>query len=62
MRTERFTENGHEGWYIVDTATWKRTKVKELTPEQQSLSPWGIWNDTLLVERIEKGWSLDNWK
>lgn len=62
MREEYFTENGQEGWYIVDTDTWKRTKVKKLTPEQESLSPWGIWNDTLLIERIEEGWSLDNWK
>jgi hypothetical protein len=62
MREECLLKDEPECWYIVDTSTWKRTKVKELTPEQQSLSPWGIWNDTLLIERIEEGWSLDKWK
>lgn len=49
------------GWHIIDYDTWQRETVKELTGEQKKLSPWGTWNDTLLVERISQGWTLDKW-
>lgn len=49
------------GWQIVDYDTWQRETVNELSEEQKKLSPWGTWNDTLLVERISKGWTLDKW-
>ncbi|NYE07484.1 hypothetical protein F4694_004295 [Bacillus niacini] len=25
--------------------------------EQKQLSPWGTWNDTLLKERLDEGWT-----
>ena len=48
-------------WHIIDYETWNREKVEKLTDEQKQLSPWGIWNDTLLKDRIAEGWTLDNW-
>jgi hypothetical protein len=48
-------------WHIVDYKTWKNKRVDGLTDEQKKLSPWGIWNDTLLIKRLEQGWTLDNW-
>ena len=48
-------------WQIVDYDTWQRETVNELSEEQKKLSPWGTWNDTLLIERISQGWTLDNW-
>lgn len=50
------------GWHIVDTKTWKRELVRTLTPEQKQLSDWASWNDTLLRERLEQGWVLEEWK
>lgn len=50
------------GWFIVDEETREMTFVEKLTEDQLKLSPSGIWNDTLLISRIEEGWSLENWK
>lgn len=50
------------GWHIVNTKTLKRKFVEELNSEQKKLSPWGIWNDTLLKENLENGWRLVNWE
>ena len=37
-------------------------QVKELTGGgQKELSPWGIWNDTLLIERMMEGWTPEKW-
>ena len=49
------------GWHIVDVNTLKRQFVEKLSIEQKNLSPWGIWNDTLLKEQLERGWNLENW-
>jgi hypothetical protein len=57
------TENAFgEGWQIIDTSNWQRETKKKLTEEQKKLSPWGTWNDTLLIDRLDKGWTLENWK
>lgn len=61
MRTEYNVRGEFLGWHIVDTDTWERQLVKNLTSEQKQLSPWGIWNDTLLVENLTNEWSLDKW-
>lgn len=50
------------GWHIIDTDTMYHQLVKDLSIEQRQLSPWGIWNDTLLIERLVDGWSLENWQ
>ncbi len=63
----RFMRNSHIirgeflGWHIVDTETLHRKLVKNLTTEQKKLSPYGIWNDTLLIERLVDNWSLEKW-
>lgn len=44
-----------ENWWLWDGD--KEWKVDELNEEQKKLSYRGIWNDTLLIERIEQGWS-----
>ncbi|WP_156350813.1 hypothetical protein [Psychrobacillus sp. FJAT-21963] len=48
-------------WHIIDYDTWKRETVERMTEEQKQLSPWGIWNDTLLKQRLAEGWTLDRW-
>jgi hypothetical protein len=48
-------------WHIVDYETWKRESVAELSIEQKKLSPWGAWNDTLLIERLVAGWTPEKW-
>jgi hypothetical protein len=49
------------GWHIVNAETLYHELVKELTDEQKLLSPWGCWNDTLLIEMLDEGFSLQNW-
>ncbi|GGA49178.1 hypothetical protein [Psychrobacillus lasiicapitis] len=48
-------------WHIIDYDTWSRENVERLSKEQKQLSPWGIWNDTLLKQRLAEGWTLDKW-
>ncbi|SDS67534.1 hypothetical protein SAMN04487764_2775 [Gillisia sp. Hel1_33_143] len=50
-----------DGWHIVDAIAWKRQSFKKLNNNQKQLSPWGIWNDTLIKERMNNGWKLENW-
>ncbi len=45
-------------WWLWDGD--KAWKVKELTAEQRKLSVRGIWNHTLLIERIEQGWKPED--
>lgn len=61
MRTEHNVRGEFLGWHIVNTDTWQRQLVETLTPEQKKLSPWGIWNDTLLIENLVNDWSLEKW-
>lgn len=61
MRDEHNIRGEALGWHIIDTGTWKRELVKELTPEQKKLSDWASWNDTLLIEKLASDWSLEQW-
>ena len=61
MRTEHYIHGEFLGWHIINTDTWERELVKELSDDQKQLSPWGVWNDTLLIERLEEGWTLNSW-
>ena len=61
MKTEHSIRKEFIGWHIIDTETWKRVLVKNLTDEQKELSPFEIWNDTLLIENLVNGWNLENW-
>jgi len=44
---------GNNWWLWDGTKEWR---VGKLTSEQWKLPILGIWNDTLLIERIEAGW------
>ena len=57
MRSRHVIRGEFKGWHIINTKTKKRELVKELSNFQIGLSPWGIWNDTLLVERLVEGWT-----
>ena len=61
MRSKHVINGEFLGWHIIDTSTWKRTLSKQLTDLERSFSPWGIWNDTLLITRLEEGWSPEKW-
>lgn len=49
-------------WYIVDAKTNGMRLISNINEKFLSLSSDGIWNDTLLIERLEEGWTLENWK
>jgi hypothetical protein len=42
-------------WFLWDGE--REWKVDGLTDEQRHLPIRGVWNDTLLVQRIEEGWT-----
>ncbi|MBI5200447.1 MAG: hypothetical protein HY925_02575 [Elusimicrobia bacterium] len=42
-------------WWFWDGK--KEWKVGEITQEQRKLPILSVWNDTLLIERIEAGWT-----
>lgn len=47
-----------ETWWLWDGDNeWR---VDRLTAEQRKLPIRGVWNDALLVERIERGWTPEN--
>lgn len=45
-------------WWLWDGE--KEWKVGDLSTEQRKLPLRGIWNDTLLIQRIEAGWTPAN--
>lgn len=62
MRSKKTDREGNLiAWQIVDYETWNRTNVARLSEEQKKLSPWGTWNDTLLINRLNEGWTLERW-
>lgn len=46
-----------EVWWLWDGE--KSWKVGEITQEQRKLPLLGIWNDTMLIKRIESGWTAE---
>jgi len=61
MRTKHTIRGEFRGWHIVNTDTWQAQLVANLSEDQKKLSPWGVWNDTLLIQRLEDGWNLEDW-
>lgn len=47
-------------WQIVDYKTWQRYSEEELNIEAEQLSPWGIWNDTYLIDYMIDKWGRTN--
>jgi hypothetical protein len=62
MRSKHIIKGDFLVWHSLFTLTWKRQLVIKLTSNQKKLSPWRIWNDTLLIENLIENWSLENWK
>jgi hypothetical protein len=50
------------GWHIVHRETLERKFKKKLRKNHLKLSPHGIFNDTLIRERLESNWKLSKWK
>ena len=44
-------------WFWNGDEAWPEVPVKKLTDEQKRLPIEGIWNDTLLIERLESDWA-----
>jgi len=61
-RSKHFIRGEFIGWHIINRKTLKRELKKTLTQADLKLSPHGIMNDTLIAERLEEDWKLDNWK
>lgn len=53
---------GWRKWYEIDERIHSRKQVTLLDKHFLSLSSYGVWNVALLKDRIESGWSLENWK
>lgn len=45
-------------WWFWDGE--KEWRVGALTPEQRYMPMRGIWNDTLIIERLVEGWRAEN--
>lgn len=62
FRTDKTDSDGNFiAWQIVNYETWQRETLTQLTEEYKKLSPWDIWNDIFLIDRISEGWTLDKW-
>jgi hypothetical protein len=59
-RTEYIVRGEFLGWHIVDQITLKRELKQKLSADEILLSPHGITNDTLLIERLEFDWRIEN--
>ncbi|MGL4819523.1 MAG: hypothetical protein ACRC5C_06045 [Bacilli bacterium] len=61
FRSNTRDKEGNVTWYIVNPEPLRWNRVEALTEEHMKLSQWGIWNDTLLIERLKENWSLEMW-
>jgi hypothetical protein len=51
----------HLGWHIVNRKTLQRELKSKLEKEDLKLSPYGVFNDTLIIEYLENDWKLEEW-
>jgi hypothetical protein len=61
-RSEHKIRGEFLGWHIVNRTTLERKLKPYINETDIKLSPHGIMNDTLIVERIEQNWRLEKWK
>ena len=61
-RSEHNVRGESLGWHIVHKSTLKRELKTNLDEKDLKLSPHGIMNDTLIIERLEQNCRLENWK
>jgi len=52
---------GWRKWYMINERLNSRKLVTKIDDQFLTLSSFGIWNPALLKERLEEGWSLENW-
>ena len=62
VRSEHIIGEKIIGWHIINRKNLKRKLKKKLNKKDLNLSPHGIMNDTLIIERLEKNWNLAEWK
>ena len=60
-RTEHNIRGNFLGWFIVNRKTLQRELKEKLNTDELKLSPFGFMNDTLIIEKIEQNWKLENW-
>lgn len=59
FRAGAVNQQGHiETWWLWDGD--KEWKVGKLKPGMEKYPIRGVWNDTLLIQRIVEGWSHEN--
>ena len=51
----------HLGWHIINRVTLERKLIPKLKRKHFNLSPHGIFNDTLIKERLLNNWELSKW-
>jgi hypothetical protein len=61
-RSKHIIRGEFKGWHIIENQTLHRELKQVLSEEDIKLSPSGIFNDTLIIEYLEKDWRLQNWK
>lgn len=61
FRTEHIIGTEMIGWHIVDSRTLQLRLDRRLSPEEQKLSEWGMTSIPDLAERIETGWTPEDW-
>lgn len=61
-RSEHNIREEFLGWHIVHKSSLKRELKKSMNKKDLKLSPHGIMNDTIVIERLEENWRLENWK
>lgn len=59
-RSELRWPNGEIHKHIIDS--YNKKTIGTWTEEQLDLSPWGMWSVDELIESIEDGWTLDQWR
>lgn len=61
FRTEHLIGTKFVAWHIIDSETLKIRSVKELSIAERQLSEWDVISLQDLVEKIETGWTPEDW-
>lgn len=61
FRTEHNIGTNFIAWHIIDSETMQIRSVKNLSAEEQKLSEWDIISIPDLAEKIESGWTPEDW-
>ena len=61
-RSRHIIPNKVDGWHIINLKTSKMVFKEKLNKKELGYSPDGVFNDTLIIEYLEKDWKLKEWK